>query len=90
MEQSNLLHRNKVTGIPHPERASHITEATMYHHSNGIPHFSTFTIVIHSSDARRNASAVQVICGEKRRKQIYCNHVLLSNAESPKLEVMLS
>ena len=65
---------------PLPERDLHITEATLYRQSNGIPYYLKVTIVIHSNDVRRNASVVQVICGESRREQIYCNHLLLANA----------
>ena len=35
-EQANLFQRNKGTGNPHLERASHIAEAIYYHHSKGI------------------------------------------------------
>ena len=80
-EQANLFQRNKGTGSPPlPERDWHITEATLYRQSNVIPYYLKFTIVIHSNDVRRNASVVQVICGESQRKQIYCNHLLLANA----------
>ena len=46
-EQANLFQRNKETCTPPPtERASHITEATDYHQSNGIQYYSKFAIVI--------------------------------------------
>ena len=45
-EQANLFPRNKETCIPPPERASHITNATEYHQSNGIQYYSKFAIVI--------------------------------------------